>query len=145
MANLRATTSSTAAQVTDPDAVRALCKRHSFGELNWELTDDDHISFWGYTTPDVRPTTATGARDENAEYVTTEFFTVLAQYLADGEVLDIQAAGYTKCRYPMYGYRLVITPEELRAYNLFANGATTQEPRVEVIPVDTEATQPHEE
>lgn len=142
MANLHAATSSSGAQVTDPDAVRALCKRHSFGELNWELTDDNQISFYGYTTPDVRPATATGVRDEDAEYVTTEFFTTLAQYLADGEVLDIQAAGYTKCRYPMYGYRLVVTPAELRAYNLFANGATTQEPRVEVIPVDGEPTHP---
>jgi hypothetical protein len=145
MANLRAATTSSGAQITDRDAVRALCECHSFGELNWELTDDGQISFWGYTTPDVLPTTADGKRDHDAEFVTIEFMRELAQYLAEGEVLDIQAAGYTKCRYPMYGYRLVVTSEELRMYNLFANGATDQEPRVERIPLVTDPSNPQDE
>lgn len=60
MANLRAATTSSGAQITDRDAVRALCECHSFGELNWELTDDGQISFWGYTNSRRKPTRFSG-------------------------------------------------------------------------------------
>ena len=142
MATLQAATTSTAAQITDRAAVRALCERHSFGELTWELTDDAHFSLWGPTTPTIHPLTAGDNRDP--ESGTTEFFTEFAQYLVEGEVLDIQAAGYTNCYYPMYGYRLVVTPNELRRYNLFANGTTTQKPRVTVVSPETASTPTHQ-
>jgi hypothetical protein len=135
MTNLTAVTRSTTVTVTDPSAVRALCQRHAFGGLNWTITDDDQFRLWGHTTPDILPTTDTGTSDYDAEDVTIGFMQELAAYLADGAVLDIQSAGFEGCRYPLHGYRLVVTHDELRAYHLFAPGTSTgeAEPAVEII------------
>jgi len=39
--------------------------------------------------------------------VTHEFLRKLANYLESGEELDIQTAGYTKCRFPVLAKRYV--------------------------------------
>lgn len=135
MTNLTAVTRSTTVQLTDPDAVRALCNRHAFGGLSWTITDEDQFRLWGHTTPDILPTTDSGTPDYDADDVTISFMQELAGYLAEGAVLDIQSAGFEGCRYPLHGYRLIVTTDELRAYHLFATGTGTNEaePAVEII------------
>jgi len=45
--------------------------------------------------------------------VTHEFLRKLANYLESGEELDIQTAGYTKCRFPVLAKRYVVRDGEV--------------------------------
>ena len=116
MANLQAATTSDPARVTDPEAVAQLCKQYAFAPLEWELHEEE-FGIWGYGS-----FTIYGKRilddgewdiDFEAGVQTHDLLRDLAAYIAEGEELDIQSAGFTKCRYPMYATRYVLRPTEI--------------------------------
>ncbi len=94
--------------VTDPDAVEQLCEAHCFGGLKWRLTDDGEFTVWGYGAFRVYPQDDNGMMDLDASEVTREFLWKLAEYIEEDDELDIQSAGFTKCRYPVHACRYVI-------------------------------------
>lgn len=104
MATLQAATASNGAVVTDPDAVNKLCEDYDFGNLNWEITDDNTFVLWGYGALNIYEV------DEHGDRVpaTREFLSELANYIGPDEKLDIQSAGFTKCRFPVHAQRYVI-------------------------------------
>ena len=118
MATLQAATSSTEAGVTDPEAVSELCDRYWFGGVQWEISDAGKVAFWGYDTFTVYRCHEYGDPDHEYGIVTREFLWELAEYVAEGEELDIQIAGFTKCRFPMHAQRWVVRPEEVRQADL---------------------------
>lgn len=113
MATLQAATTSTGALVTDPQAVRQLCENHCFGTLNWEVDDDGELVIWGYDSFEVYEARENGLPDYDGGIVTDEFLRSLAEYLEPDEELDVQTAGFTKCRFPMLAKRYVIRDGEV--------------------------------
>ncbi|WP_198668075.1 hypothetical protein [Saliphagus sp. LR7] len=63
---------------------------------------------WGYEAFRVYPQADDGMMDLDASEVTREFLWRLAEYIEEGDELDIQSAGFTKCRYPVHACRYVI-------------------------------------
>ena len=112
MATLQAATTSTSALVTDPQAVRQLCENHCFGTLNWEV-DDGELVIWGYDSFEVYEARENGLPDYDGGIVTHEFLRSLAEYLEPDEKLDIQTAGFTKCRFPVLAKRYVVRDGEV--------------------------------
>jgi len=113
MATLQAATTSTGALVTDPQAVRELCENHCFGTLNWEVDDDGELIIWGHDSFEVYEARENGLPDYDGGIVTDEFLRTLAEYLEPDEELDIQTAGFTKCRFPVLAKRYVIRNGEV--------------------------------
>ena len=114
MANLHAATTSSGARVTDQQAVEQLCERHYFGELMWEVDIDEEAErcpefhIWGYDSFDVYERRDDGEPDYESGLVTEAFLSELAEYICEDEELNIQAAGFTKCRYPPYAVRYIV-------------------------------------
>ena len=108
MARLQAATMSTDAIVTDPQAVRKLCENHCFGTLDWEVTDEGELTIWGYDDFEVYEARENGLPDYDGGIVTHEFLRKLADHLEADEELDIQTAGFTKCRRPVLAKRYVV-------------------------------------
>ena len=113
MATLQAATTSTGATVTDAQAVRQLCESHCFGTLNWEVDEEGELIIWGYDAFEIYETREDGLPDYEGGLVTHEFLRKLANYLEPGEELDIQTAGYTKCRFPVLAKRYVVRDGEI--------------------------------
>ena len=117
MANLQAATTSDPARVTDPEAVAQLCEQYAFAPLEWELTDGDEFGIWGFDSFTIygKRTFDDGKWDVDFEagLKTHDLLRELAAYIAEDEELDIQSAGFTKCRYPMYATRYVVRPNEI--------------------------------
>ena len=113
MATLQAATTSTGAIVSDPQAVRELCENHCFGTLNWEVDDDGELVIWGYDSFEVYETRENGLPDYDGGIVTYEFLRSLTEYLEPDEELDIQTAGFTKCRFPVLAKRYVVRDGEV--------------------------------
>ena len=119
MANLHAATTSSGARVTDASAVEQLCERHSFGGLTWEVAADTEAErspefhIWGYDSFEVHQRREDGDPDHEGGPVTEAFLAALAEYICEGEELDIQAAGFTKCRYPPYAVRYIVRSDGL--------------------------------
>jgi hypothetical protein len=108
MATLQAATTSTGAIVSDPQAVRELCESHCFGTLHWEVTDDSELTIWGYDDFEVYEVRENGLPDYDGRIVTHKFLRDLATHLEAGKELDIQTAGFTKCRFPVLAKRYVV-------------------------------------
>ncbi|WP_435120114.1 hypothetical protein [Halolamina sp. C58] len=108
MATLQAATTSTGALISDPQAVRELCENHCFGTLDWEVDDDGELVIWGYDSFEVYEARENGLPDYDGGIVTHEFLRSLAEYLEPDEELDIQTAGFTKCRFPVLAKRYVV-------------------------------------
>lgn len=113
MATLQAATTSTGAIVSDSQAVRQLCESYCFGTLNWEVTEEGELTIWGYDSFEVYEARNNGLPDYDGGIVTHEFLRQLAEYIDGGEELDIQTAGYTKCRFPVLATRYVIRNDEV--------------------------------
>ncbi|MFC4452003.1 hypothetical protein [Halorussus aquaticus] len=113
MATLQAATTSTGAVVTDAQAVRQLCEAHCFGTLNWEVDEEGELIIWGYDAFEVYEAREDGLPDYEGGLVTHEFLRTLAGYLEPNEELDIQTAGFTKCRFPVLAKRYVIRDDEV--------------------------------
>jgi hypothetical protein len=113
MATLQAATTSTGAIVSDPQAVRELCETYCFGTLNWEITEEGEFTIWGYDDFEVYEARENGLPDYDGGIVTHEFLQALADYLEAGEELDIQTAGFTKCRFPVLAKRYVVRDGEV--------------------------------
>lgn len=113
MATLQAATTSTGAIVSDTQAVRQLCESHSFGTLNWEVDEEGELIIWGYDDFEVYEARENGLPDYEGGIVTHEFLRQLAEYIDGDEELDIQTAGYTKCRFPVLATRYVIRNGEV--------------------------------
>ncbi|MFC4552367.1 hypothetical protein [Halorussus sp. GCM10023401] len=113
MATLQAATTSTGAVVTDAQAVRQLCEAHCFGTLNWEVDEEGELIIWGYDAFEVYEAREDGLPDYEGGLVTHEFLRTLAGYLEPNEELDIQTAGFTKCRFPVLAKRYVIRDGEV--------------------------------
>jgi len=111
--NTPAATASTGATVTDAQAVRQLCEAHCFGTLNWEVDEEGELIIWGYDAFEIYETREDGLPDYEGGLVTHEFLRKLANYLESGEELDIQTAGYTKCRFPVLAKRYVVRDGEV--------------------------------
>jgi len=108
MATLQAATTSTGAIVSDPQAVRQLCENYCFGTLNWEVTDEGELTIWGHDDFEVYKARENDLPDYEGGIVTHEFLRELADYLEANEELDIQTAGFTKCRFPVLAKRYVV-------------------------------------
>ena len=109
MATLQAATTSNGVTVTDAQAVRELCESYCFGTLEWEVDDDDdRLSIWGYDAFEVYGRRENGLPDYEAGQRTHEFLRALAAYVEEGDELDIQTAGFTKCRFPVLAARYVV-------------------------------------
>lgn len=113
MATLQAATTSNGAFVTDPQIVRQLCENHCIGTLNWEVDEDRELSIWGYDSFEVYGARENGLPDYDGGIVTQEFLRSLADHLESGEELDIQTAGFTKCRFPVLAKRYVVREREV--------------------------------
>jgi hypothetical protein len=113
MATLQAATASSGARVTDSTAVEQLCEQYHFGHLTWDLTDDSEIAVWGYDAFRVYERREDGGMDIDAGLVTHGFLHALAEYVDEGEALDIQTAGFTKCRFPVLARRYVVRDSEV--------------------------------
>ncbi|MBC9987940.1 MULTISPECIES: hypothetical protein [Haloferax] len=118
MATLQAATTLADAIVSDPQAVRELCEIYFFGTLNWEVTSDGEFTIWGYDDFEVYEARENGLPDYESGIVTHEFLRKLAGYLEVDEELDIQTAGFTKCRFPVLAKRYVIRDGEVLYANL---------------------------
>ena len=113
MATLQAATASRGAHVTDAPAVRQLCDSHCFGTLEWEVTETSEFSIWGYDAFDVYEADDEGLPDYEAGIATRSFLRQLSDYITPNAKLDIQTAGYTKCRFPVYAQRCVVCKAEV--------------------------------
>lgn len=113
MATLQAATTSTGAVVTDAQAVRQLCEAHCFGTLNWEVDEEGELIIWGYDAFEVYEAREDGLPDYEGGLVTHGFLRILAGYLEPNEELDIQTAGFTKCRFPVLAKRYVVRDGEI--------------------------------
>ncbi|XVH33799.1 hypothetical protein ACNS7O_18400 (plasmid) [Haloferacaceae archaeon DSL9] len=113
MATLQAATTSTGAIVSDPQAVRELCENYCFGTLNWEVSEEGELVIWGYDDFEVYEASDDGLPDYDGGIVTHEFLRTLADYLEPDEELDIQTAGFTKCRFPVLAKRYVVRDGEV--------------------------------
>ncbi|WP_049969030.1 MULTISPECIES: hypothetical protein [Haloferax] len=118
MATLQAATTSTGAIVSDPQAVRELCESYCFGTLDWEVTEDGEFTIWGYDDFEVYEARENGLPDYESGIVTHKFLRKLAGYIEVDEELDIQTAGFTKCRFPVLAKRYVIRDDEVLYANL---------------------------
>lgn len=112
MATMQAATTSTGAIVSDPGAVEALLDEY-WTELNTELTETGEITIWGFGTLTVYPADEDGEPAGACGNVAETFLKRLAGLLEDGEELDIQTAGFTKCRYPLLAQRYVLRDGEV--------------------------------
>ncbi len=122
MATLQAATTSTGAIVSDAQAVRQLCENHCFGTLNWEVDEDRELIIWGYDDFEVYEAHEDGLPNYDGGIVTHEFLRQLAGYIDGDEELDIQTAGYTKCRFPVLANRYVVRDGEVLYANLSGLG-----------------------
>ena len=113
MATLQAATASRGAHVTDAQAVRQLCDAHCFGMLEWEVTETGEFSVWGYDAFDVYEADDEGLPDYEAGIATRSFLRDLSEYIAPNAELDIQTAGYIKCRFPVHAQRYVVRENEV--------------------------------
>jgi hypothetical protein len=113
MATLQAATTSTGAVVTNAQAVRQLCEAHCFGTLNWEVDEEGELIIWGYDAFEVYEAREDGLPDYEGGLVTHDFLRTLAGYLEPNEELDIQTAGFTKCRFPVLAKRYVVRDGEI--------------------------------
>ncbi|MFC4552316.1 MULTISPECIES: hypothetical protein [Halobacteriales] len=113
MATLQAATTSTGAIVSDPQAVRQLCENHCFGTLTWEVAEESELTIWGYDSFEVYEARGDGLPDYEGGIVTHEFLRQLAEYIDGDQELDIQTAGYTKCRFPVLASRYVVRDGEV--------------------------------
>ena len=117
MANLQAATTSDPARITNPEAVAQLCEQYAFSPLEWELNDDDKFGIWGYGSLTIYGKRTDDGDEWDVDFEagvrTHDLLRDLAGYIAEGEELDIQSAGFTKCRYPMYTARYVVRPNEI--------------------------------
>ena len=118
MATLQAVTASSSARVTDPATVEQLCEQYHFGHLTWDLTNDDEVAVWGYEAFCVYERRDNGEMDLDAGLVTHEFLHTLAEYINEGEALDIQTAGFTNCRFPVLARRYVVRHDEVLGADL---------------------------
>ena len=113
MATLQAATTSTGAVVTNAQAVRQLCEAHCFGTLNWEVDEEGELIIWGYDAFEVYEAREDGLPDYEGGLVTHEFLQTLAGHLEPNEELDIQTAGFTKCRFPVLAKRYIVRDGEV--------------------------------
>ncbi|WP_135823172.1 MULTISPECIES: hypothetical protein [Halobacteriales] len=113
MAPLQAATTSTGTIVSDAQAVRQLCESYCFGTLNWEVDEEGELIIWGYDSFEVYEARENGLPDYDGGIVTHEFLRQLAEYIDGDQELDIQTAGYTKCRFPVLAKRYVIRNGEV--------------------------------
>ena len=113
MTTLQAATASRGAHVTDAQTVRQLCESHRFGTLEWEVTDTDEFSIWGYDAFDVYEADDGDLPDYDAGIATRSFLRDLSEYIASDAELNLQTAGYTKCRFPVYAQRYVVRNNEV--------------------------------
>ena len=81
--------------------------------LEWEVTDDAEFSIWGYDTFEVYEADDEGLPDYEAGIATREFLRDLSEYIAPDAELDIQTAGYAKCRFPVHAQRYVVRENEV--------------------------------
>jgi len=109
----KAATTSTGAIVSNPQAVREHCETYCFGTLDWEVTDDGELTIWGFDDFEVYEARENGLPDYDGGIVTHEFLRELADHLEADEELDIQTAGFTKCRFPILAKRYVIRDGEV--------------------------------
>ena len=107
MATLQAATTSNGAVVTDPERVRRLCESYCFGTLKWDVDDNGRFSLWGYDAFEAYEQRENSLPDYEGGERTEEFLRELASYIATDETLDIQTAGFTKCRFPVLASRCV--------------------------------------
>ena len=84
-----------------------------FGALNWEVTEEGELVIWGYDSFEVYEARENGLPDYDGGIVTQEFLREIADYLESGEELDIQTAGFTKCRFPVLAKRYVVRDDEV--------------------------------
>jgi hypothetical protein len=113
MATLQAATASNGVVVTDAQAVRELCESYCLGTLNWEVDEEDLLSIWGYDAFEIYGLRENGFPDYDGGEATREFLWALAAYIDEDEELDIQTAGFTKCRFPVLATRYVVRPGEV--------------------------------
>ena len=143
MANLQAATTSDPARVIDPEAVAQLCEQYAFSPLEWKLSNDEEFGIWGYGSLNFYRESLHGKRrhadgewnvDFEAGIQTHDLLRELAAYIAEGEELDIQSAGFTKCRFPMYATRYVVRPNEILQADL--HSPTPLSPEEQPLPND---------
>jgi hypothetical protein len=118
MADFVAVTSSSGVRVTDREKVQALLERfHTEPAGEWT---DDLFGFWDYEWFAVYPMVEIGGEKE-PDYdadATDEFLKELAQFIPEGERLVIQSVGHEKCRFPLGGQSIVVTPGGVEYYTL---------------------------
>lgn len=111
MATLQAATASDGAIVSDPEAVRDLCENYYLEQLNWEISEDGEFRIWGPHDLTIRELTEDG--DPAGATVTRHWLRELSEYIVPGGELDIQTAGFTKCRFPVLAKRYVVRHGEV--------------------------------
>ena len=82
------------------------------------LTDDAEFSIWGYDAFEIYEADDKGLPDYEAGIATHGFLRDLSEYIAPDGKLDIQTAGYAKCRFPVHAQRYVVQENEVLHANL---------------------------
>lgn len=102
MATLHCVTSSTAAAVTDQEAVKELFEQYQVSPVSYRI-EDHEVRIHG--------SESFIARDESGGHCTAEFLHRLRQYLEEGEELKIQTVGHEKWRWPLVACQFRVTPD----------------------------------
>lgn len=102
MATLHCVTSSTAAAVTDQEAVEELFKEYQVFPVSYRIENHE---------VQIHGSESFIAQDKNSEYCTAEFLHRLREYLEDGEELKIQTVGHERWRWPLVACQYRVTPD----------------------------------
>jgi hypothetical protein len=77
------------------------------------VDEEGELIIWGYDAFEVYEAREDGLPDYEGGLVTHDFLRTLAGYLEPNEELDIQTAGFTKCRFPVLAKRYVVRDGEI--------------------------------
>lgn len=128
MATLHLTTTSSAVDVTDEDAVTALLDEWGV-EPSHAVIEDGTCSLYGRAGFNAFP-------DNRGDPQTAAFLHAFRAYIADGEEWEVQTVGHEKCRHPLVAYRYRVTPDavyysDLRTdeHRIDADGTPVEEER----------------
>jgi len=89
------------------------------------VDEEGELIIWGYDAFEVYEAREDGLPDYEGGLVTHDFLRTLAGYLEPNEELDIQTAGFTKCRFPVLAKRYVVRDGEILHADLSSPSRST--------------------
>jgi len=103
MATLHETTTSSAVEVTDAEAVQSLLDTWGVRPSN-AVCEDGQFYLYGHTGFNAFP-------DDCADPQTAAFLHELQGFIVEDDEWEVQTVGNEKCRHPVVAYRYRVTPD----------------------------------